>query len=358
MRGRPQYKSELDGIFHGAVWEVYEAPRDGRIANMLGTNTIVRERLPFGVVVKVAAISFNHRALSSLRDIGDSDQLVPCDFCGTVLDVEGEDVVEPGSWVMGQIQHLSQLPTEDRRDLQTETQQLGGELFAMPPDVSISAAAGFTSCVRVAYSMVDRLGAQKGDTVLVTAARSNVSMTAIQILTQRGATVTAVTSSRRNHDHIMKLGADEVIFSPPNPGGAPLSARVQEKGQAGGGFACVLDPFFDLHLSQSVRVLREGGRYITCGSSGQRLRALGEQVAAHDIELSQSLMMAMERRQQLMFDCGDECRDANRALTDLLAGRLAVTIDSVWHGPKEAGNFIDRTRNVIERCGKAVYCNE
>ncbi|KOG66516.1 alcohol dehydrogenase [Streptomyces griseoflavus] len=94
-------------------------------------------------------------------------------------------------------------------------------LARKPAALDWQQAAGLPLAGLTALQALDRVGATKGETVLVHAAAGGVGSFAVQIAVARGARVIG-TASERNHDFLRSLGAEPVTY------GDGLAGRVRE----------------------------------------------------------------------------------------------------------------------------------
>jgi len=175
----------------------------------------------------------------------------------------------------------------------------------------------------------------------------------MRALQQRGANTFAVTTSHSHHEELVRCGAAEVIYSPPNPSGSPLSSRLVEIAKSIGGFHCAIDPFYDLYLNQSTRLLAQGGRYVSCGLKNQ-FGDTEHYLTSQDSDLREALVIALKMNLNLIFNCLGTEEDLAAALADYEAGVLPVIIDSVF-GNEDAAGFLMRTFEDAGRFGKVVY---
>ena len=130
---------------------------------------------------------------------------------------------------------------------------------------------------------------------------------------------------------------------------------VAEYAKAVGGFAAVLDPYFDLYLERTIPVLASSGVYVTCGLERQFppravVRAgLARRPAVHDDVLG----AALSRNISILLNCLGTTDDLKRAVDAFAAGDLHVEIDRVVDADSAAG-FLSRTYCERDRLGKVV----
>lgn len=110
-------------------------------------------------------------------------------------------------------------------DPQARTGQVRVRVKA-PPTMSWPEAGVLTASGQTAYTALDALDIQAGDTLLIHAAAGGVGSFAVQLAVVRGALVVG-TASERNHDYLRSLGATPVTYG---PGLADLT-RLYTEGQ-------------------------------------------------------------------------------------------------------------------------------
>ena len=121
-----------------------------------------------------------------------------------------------------------------------------------PNNVSYEAAAVTTMAALTAWNpLVNAAHIQPGDTVLIHAGSGGVGHFAIQIAKHFGATV-ITTSSAKNRDFVLSLGADQHIDY--------TTQRFEEEISS---VDFVLDTIGGETLTRSLGVVRDGGRIIT-----------------------------------------------------------------------------------------------
>jgi NADPH:quinone reductase-like Zn-dependent oxidoreductase len=127
-------------------------------------------------------------------------------------------------------------------------------LVARPADLAWETAAGLGAAGGTAWKVLDRLGVQAGETLLVHAAAGGVGTFAVQLAIARGARVIG-TASERNHDLLRGYGAIPVRY------GDGLADRV--RAVARDGVDAVLDASGRGELAVSVELAGDPGRVLT-----------------------------------------------------------------------------------------------
>ncbi len=84
---------------------------------------------------------------------------------------------------------------------------------AKPEELSFEEAAGYPIPVETAIRILDQVGVQTGETLLVSGAAGGVGSAVLQFARDRGIKVIG-TASERNHDYIRSLGAEATTYAP------------------------------------------------------------------------------------------------------------------------------------------------
>ena len=204
------------------------------------------------------------------------------DVAGTIALVGGEvDDVAPGDRVvvdpsLAGVSERSELA--GRGDLYGELGVIGGtvdggyaelclvpasHVFHVPEHVSLEEAATFPTChLTASHGLfeVGRLAA--GETVLVHAAGSGVSIAAIQLAVRAGATVLATAGTTAKLERAVALGAAEVLNN--RTGSVVEWVREVTDGR---GVDMVFDHVGTALFESSLFALATHGRLVTCGNT-------------------------------------------------------------------------------------------
>lgn len=319
------------------------------------------------VLLKVKGFSCNFRDLhfilgAARRGAGNSYFVVGSDMVGEVVEVGAEvTLFRAGDRVISNNHYTGRgaaaaapegvLTNHASREFQVVHED---KLVKVPDEMPDEVAAAFSIGAQTTYSMLRKLDPEPGSTLLVTAAKSNTSLFAINALRRRGVRVYATSTSRRHEEELRRLGVRELILL--DPGGASLieHERVREIISEAGMFDYVFDPFFDLHLPRVVDVIKPGGKYITCGLREQFGPAPGAVTPAPGADLKGVMLTALIKNLQLIGNCVGLTEDLKAALSDYAAGSFRVSLDSVFGGDA-VGAFFERTYNAADRFGKVVY---
>lgn len=135
--------------------------------------------------------------------------------------------------------------------------------FRVPDHVSIERAASFPTCYLTACHALFEVGRlTSGETVMIHAAASGVSVAAIQLAVRQGATVLATAGSEAKLEAASRLGADHVLNN--RTGDIAVWARDVTDGR---GVDMVFDHVGTALFAPSVFSLAIGGRLVTCGNT-------------------------------------------------------------------------------------------
>jgi NADPH:quinone reductase-like Zn-dependent oxidoreductase len=186
-------------------------------------------------------------------------------------------------------------------------------LLPVPPHADFVSAAAFPLTYLTAWHMiVERCRVQPGDDVLVLAAGSGVSVAAIQILKLLGARIFAAASTPEKLRRASELGAEILIDSARDD----VAERVRAAtGKAG--LDVVVDHVGEATFGTSLRLLKKGGRVVTCGAtSGPKLEA--------------DLRLIFFKSLSILGSTMGSLGELRRLWTLFERGRLAPVIDSVF----------------------------
>lgn len=230
------------------------------------------------------------------------------------------------------------------------------QLQRIPEALGDEVGAAFALNAQTAYSMVRRAQVRSGATVLVTSASSNLSLAVLGALRSHDVRVFVTTTSAESAQRLrVAAGAiEDVVVVGRALDGFRGDAALGEMAEAAGGFDFVFDPFFDLHLERSVEVMRPFGTYVTCGLAGQTTGSAASAGIERPLAMAPVMLEVMRKNLTLIGNCIGVSADLTRALEDYCAGRVGVTVDSVFSGESVAP-FLDRTYNDPDRFGKVVF---
>jgi NADPH:quinone reductase-like Zn-dependent oxidoreductase len=225
------------------------------------------------------------------------------------------------------------------------------KLMRIPPMMSDTVAAAFSIGAQTTYSMIRRLQLFPGAKVLVTAARANTSLFAINALRLHPVRVFALTTSPAFAEQIQQLGVEQVLVL--SGSDAESWQEMATLSKELGGFDAVIDPYFDLYLGKIVPLMATGGRYITCGFYDQYLQMLGRSFEYTGLSCREIMTLAMLNNLSIIGNCIGLIEDLEKAIQDYESGRLKVVIDSVFT-ENQAAAFFQRTYCSSDRFGKVV----
>ncbi len=239
------------------------------------------------VVIKVTATTINH--LDVVQRNGwfslpgfSLPHIAGMDIVGTVIEV-GEAVtsVKTGDRVVVD-PSMTEVPEGSKLagygDLYGELGVLGGtlaggyaerclapetHLHAIPDDMSWHQAVIFpTACMTAHHALFDVARLKAGETIMIHAAGSGVSMVTIQLARQQGATVLATAGSEEKCEYAADLGADHTC----NNRTTDVAAWAR-KCTDGKGVDVVFDHVGEALWAASMFSLTPRGRLVNCGST-------------------------------------------------------------------------------------------
>ena len=136
-------------------------------------------------------------------------------------------------------------------------------VYPVPESMPIEHAATFpTAYLTASHAMFEIARLTAGETVMVHAAGSGVSVAAIQLAKNAGATVLATAGSQAKLDRALELGADHVL----NNRTGDVTGWAREV-TAGAGVDVVFDHVGTALFAPSIFALGIGGRLVSCGNT-------------------------------------------------------------------------------------------
>ena len=136
-------------------------------------------------------------------------------------------------------------------------------VYRIPDSMSLEQAATFPTCwLTAAHALFDVGGLHSGESVLIHAAGSGVSVAGIQLAKQAGATVFATAGTDDKCDKALELGADHVM----NNRTGDVAGWVRGL-TAGAGVRMVFDHVGTALFGPSLFALGIKGRLVNCGNS-------------------------------------------------------------------------------------------
>jgi NADPH:quinone reductase len=134
--------------------------------------------------------------------------------------------------------------------------------FRLPEALDFAQGAGLVLNYHTAwFALRIRAGLREGERVLVHGAAGGLGTALLQVARGLGAHTVAVVSSDEKERVARDAGAEDVVRAD-----GPWREQVQEL--TGGGVDVVLDPVGGDRFTDSIRVLREGGRLVVLGFAG------------------------------------------------------------------------------------------
>lgn len=146
------------------------------------------------------------------------------------------------------------------------------QLIRLPDDVSFVDAAALPVAYGTAHRMMTTRGrVQAGETVLILGASGGVGAGCVQLAKQAGATVIACAGTAEKLERLRALGADHVVNYAETDFVSAMWSRFGKPSRRGPGAANGLDMVVNFTGGdtwvRSMRVLKVGGRLLTCGAT-------------------------------------------------------------------------------------------
>jgi NADPH:quinone reductase-like Zn-dependent oxidoreductase len=321
------------------------------------------------VLVRKSAFSLNYRDRAyvlgtALNAPANTFAVLGSEFAGEVVACGAEVVsFRPGMRVMANNSYPSEQPGIQGglpgNNLSRELEIIpAAKLARMPDGMSDVVGAAFSVGAQTVFSMIRKLAIAPGSAVLVTGGRSNTSLFAINALKAISLdppiAIYVSTTSDRSERALLGMRVAGVIRVDPVAPSFLGDRAVERVIEEYGGFDAVIDPFYDVHLVPALNVMRQGGRYSTCGRYNQtgHLAPLTQRVEPPSGKGLFGRILFFNL--QIIGNCLGLTSDLETSLAAYAEGRFPVIIDSVFRESDAAG-FLDRSYNSPERFGKVVY---
>ena len=197
-----------------------------------------------------------------------------------------------------------------------------GWLFDVPDDVGLDQAVPVFQAGAVALGMLDAMRLTRGETILITAAAGRIGSLLVQAAKRAGATVFgAVSSSGRKTEFVTALGADMVVdYSMPDWVDKVRAAT------GGRGVDLALDAVGGTIGTGALATLRDGaGRFGTYGfASGEWTPLDARTIGRRGLTVIGAAGVTFAKPD------AEQRADAERALSELAAGRLTPSVHAVF----------------------------
>lgn len=202
-------------------------------------------------------------------------------------------------------------------------------LPALDPPLSWSEAAAFSLVTLTAWRMLTtRARLQAGETVLIWGVGGGVSLTALRIAKQIGASVVVTSSSDVKLARARELGADLTLNHRTQEVAKEVRAWTGKRG-----VDVVVENVGEATWQQSLRALAKGGRIVTCGgTSGPKLVTDVRPLFWHQLSILGSTMGNAAEYREIVRQLG--------------LGRLRPIVDAVFP--------LARAREAFERLERGM----
>ena len=219
------------------------------------------------------------------------------------------------------------------------------QVSKIPDAIPDEVGASFTIAAQTVYSMIRRLELHQNSKVLISAATSNTSLSAINVLSNRGIKTYAISKNEHFENQLLNLGIHQII---------PYSAldKITVKEHMDIKFDAIIDPFFDIYITQIIKYLKCGGKYIYCGFYNQS--SLFDPINQLNEDYVKVLTHCMINNISIIGNCLGIEEDLQNALDDYVEGKYNILIDSTYTG-NDIIPFLKKTFHELPRFGKVVY---
>jgi alcohol dehydrogenase len=196
------------------------------------------------------------------------------------------------------------------------------QLIAIPESVGFAEAAALPCAYGTARRMMVAKGhVAAGEKVLILGASGGVGVCCVQLAKLAGATVIAATSSAEKATRLRALGADDIIDYAQEDLVQAVYARYGKPARRGAGSDRGLDVVINYTggdtWTKSLRILRVGGRLLTCGAT-----------AGYDPPEDIRFIWTFEL--QILGSNGWAREDVTALLDLVQAGKLQAVIDETF----------------------------
>ncbi|WP_289060657.1 hypothetical protein [uncultured Alistipes sp.] len=117
-------------------------------------------------------------------------------------------------------------------------------------------------------------------------------------------------------------------------------------------FDAIIDPFFDIYITQLIDFLKYGGKYIFCGFYYQDI--LYKPFKQSNNDYFRVLAKCIVKNISLIGNCLGCENDLRDALNNFEKGKYDIVIDSIYTGD-EIVPFLQKSFHSIPRFGEIVY---
>ena len=311
------------------------------------------------VLIEVLAFSCNYRDRGMILGYFQTDNSKPLyigsDFVGIVREI-GRDVSTfvHGDRVIGNNSYPSASAREALPGIPTNGASARflafhrSKLAKVPALMPLSVAAGFSIAAQTCYSMIRKLNLRGGERCIVTGASSHTSLFSLNKLGRMGIRTYPITTSMRDFG---QLGVTSTIrVKTPIDQYLGTNEVARQLVREHGGADVVMDCFADIYATSAIPLLRQGGRYITCGILAQR--GIESKPGPSNSKWRDLLAFVIMNNITVYGNCLGNESDLNEAIAEYVDGSIPIPIDRVL-GIEHSVEFISRSF-ADSRFGKVV----
>ena len=226
------------------------------------------------------------------------------------------------------------------------------KLVKMPDAMSDEVGAAFSLGAQTAYSMIRKSAINVNEIALITSASSNTSLHLINALVIKGMEVHIITTQKENIVKFKKMGVSKAYWYNKDLDFFDSSQDIVKEKVV---FDVVFDPMFDIYFTKVLELLKNGGRYLTCGRYDQFSPMDDDYDSSKEptINLPQLMGFLLHNNISLIGNCLGTRDDLLNAIFDFEHKGLQVVVDSLYSS-MEFAKFIERSFNSKERLGKVI----
>lgn len=215
------------------------------------------------------------------------------------------------------------------------------KLLKIPLQMSDEIAAGFTIGAQTSHSMIRKTNIKDNDSILILSGKSHTSLFIAKQLVEKNKDITILTTSNWSKKELEFVKPAKIIKIDKETPWDVLNL---------GSFDVIFDPFYDLHIQDSINILNPFGRYITCGFKNQH-NSFKENTDKKLNSVHQLMTDIMINNLILIGNCIGTTEDLKEALNQTNINDC-IPIDSIYK-ISDGSLFIDKTYNQ-KRFGKVI----
>lgn len=313
------------------------------------------------VLIRVLAFSCNYRDKSAILSFNEecknkNDESLyyypfGSDFVAEVVQIGknvldlrvGDRVISDGSYPFKRDGSFGGLPTNCASQRFHKLPAVF--LRKIPLSIPVAMAAGLTISAQTAYSMVRKIDPKKGQSILVTAATSNTSLAVIRLLAKYDVKIFAISHTTHFKNELKSIGVKKV-FEP---------FELLNDKEYSQQFDAIIDPFYDIYLAKVINLIRNGGKYISCGLYQQNVNF--EPIQKYAGTMFNIFHICMTNNISLIGNCLGTVEDLSNVINDTSNNSFELVIDSLYN-IENVELFINKSFHNTPKFGKVIFTYE